>query len=267
LPTVTIGAIGSQKACTVYQQSAGRSALLATPNLIAAASSWRTWLVHDCIDHFATIRTSLEAALAASGKFVVVPRGGRYLITGSISDVSEGGPAPATPAVGSGYAISSSYMFVNMDVKLSEASGRTLYGGLLTKRLETGSNIEVSGFHTTSTRSGQALYTELQHEVALATARLVAFHIVPLSVTASEGRTIQLNYGAPLLALGTIVQVTSPDGGASARYTVTAAGPQGATAQLDGDGSPRITVGSIASVIEPDDLAANGRRLTRVELP
>ncbi len=104
--------------------------------------------------------------------------------------------------------------------------------------------------------------------MALAVARLVAFHVVPLRVVSSDGGQIQLNYGSPLLKLGTIVQATSPDGLTTVRYSVTSASPGSAAAQAEGDAdASRITPGSVASVIEADDPAANGRRYKKVDLP
>jgi hypothetical protein len=156
-----------------------------------------------------------------------------------------------------------------MDITLRDPAGRIAYGGLLTKQLETGSTIRTRGLETSSSRSGEALYTELQNEVALAVARLVAFHIEPLEVRAVEGKTIHLNYGSPLLALGTIVHATSHDGFTTVRYSVTSSSPEGATAQVDGEVGDwtRIGPGSLANVIEADDPSANERRMDKVDLP
>jgi hypothetical protein len=267
--TVSIGRITSQKACTVYQESAGRSSLVATPYAVAASESWRTWLVKDCVDNFATMRTSLEAALAATGKFAVKTKGAGYSLAGAVSDVGmDGDPAARPPSSTGGYSVASSGMFVSMDVTLRDASGRTIYGGLLTKHLETGSNIHTPGFDTSASQSGAGVYAELQHQMALAVARLVAFHIEPLRVTGAEGRQIRLNYGAPLLSLGMIIHANSPDGGPPVRYRVVSANTDAAFAELDSEGNAsRITSGSTATVVEADDPAANERKIQRVDLP
>ena len=267
--SIAVGRFSSEKSCSLYQESAGRSAMVVTPYTLAAASSWRTWLVRDCVDNFASIRASLEAALASSGKFVVKPTGAAYSITGRISDVGgDGGTAPDAPMPEGGFSVSSRQMFVNLDLSLKDAAGRTVYGVLLTKHLETGSTIKTSGYYSSSASSGQGLYTQLQHEVALAAARLIAFHITPLRVVGGDGRQVQLNYGSPLLTLGTMVQATSLDGSTMVRYTVTSSGPGSAIAEVDGDGdTSRITPGSLAVVMEADDPASNGRRMKRVELP
>jgi hypothetical protein len=265
---ITVGTVRSAQTCTVYQASAGRSALVVTPYVIAAASSWRTWLYKDCVQNFATMRTSLEAALAASGKFAV-GRGG-YVVGLTVSEVSGGGgPAPNAPDMGrGGFSISSSGMMVTLDVTVRDRAGRVVYGGVLTKRLETGSSIKVDGFTADSSASGEAVYGQLQHEIALAAARLVAFHVIPPRITGGDGHEINLNYGAPFLQLGTNLQATSADGRAALRYTVTSATADTAIAEVDGDGDQsRIGPDSIVTIFEADDPAANGRRMRRVELP
>jgi hypothetical protein len=266
--TVSIGRITSQKACTVYQESAGRSSVVATPYAIAASESWRTWLVKDCVDNFATMRTSLEAALAATGKFAMKAKGATYSVAGAVSDVGMDGDPTSRASPTAAYSVASSGMFVSMDVTLRDASGHTIYGGLLTKRLETGSNIHTPGFDTAASQSGAGVYAELQHQVALAAARLVAFHIEPLRVTGAEGRQIRLNYGAPLLTLGAIIHANSPDGGPPVRYRVVSANADAAFAELDGEGNAsRVTSGSTATMVEADDPAANERRIQKVDLP
>ncbi len=271
MPTIRVGKIDSEKSCTLYRMTAGRHREAGATDGYAAAyaseTSWISYLVRDCADNFASLRISLQAALAASGKLAVVPgaAGGSYVVSGRISDV--GGSATTGSAADGGFSASSSSMVVNMDVALRDASGRIVYGGLITKSLEIGSAMETQGLSSGTSRSGQALYTELQHEVALAVARTVAFRIEPLRVTGVSGSRIQLNYGAPLLRLGTMVQVTAPSG-AIIRYNVTGAGQGSAQADYYG-GAPagEATPGSTAIVIEQEDPAANGRRFEKTDLP
>jgi len=269
-PAMSVGRIATVKSCTVYQQSAGRAGAIVTPYAAAAFASWRTWFVKDCVDNFAAMRASLEAALAASGGVRLRSDGG-YSLWLSLSDVS-GGPgaaAPDAPDMGQGgFSIATTGMRVAADVTVRDRAGRIVFGTLLTKTIEIGSDIKVGGFETRSNDSGQALYGRLQQQVALAVARAVAFHFTPLRVTGGDGRHIQLNYGAPLLTLGTTVQATSPDGATNVRYNVVAASEGVATAEAEGGGDPsRIVAGSRATVLEPDDPAANGRRYQKVELP
>jgi hypothetical protein len=269
--TVVVGKIASEKSCKVYQEWGGRSAFVATPYVLAAASSWRTWLVKDCVDNFNTIRTSVEAALASSGKFSVkTSGGGAYTVSGAISQVGggDGGPVPDVPTASNAFSTASTQMFVSIDVTVRNSAGRIVYGGLLTKHIETGSNIKTPGLETSSSQSGEALYTVLQHEVALAVARVVAFHIDPLRVVSTDEKEIHLNYGSPLLTLGTIVHVTSPDSG-TVRYAITASSPEGATAEVDGERGDwaKVVPGSLVNVIESDDPTANERRMKKVDLP
>jgi hypothetical protein len=301
LATISLGKITAHQNCKVYQESAGSKAVFAQQDTVVAAkesaavaadrdhvvaaksgavvaaqrttvasfSSWRTWLVKDCVSDFPTLKTSLQAALAASGKLAVKGSGGKYVLSGAISQIG-GMDDPATQTISTGsYSVASQGIFVTMDVTLKDASGRIVYGGLLTKHLETGSNIQTPGMETGSYQpNGEATYTQLQNQIALAVARLAAFHIVPLQVTGNDGGQIRLNYGSPLLTLGTIVHATSPDGGATVRYNVVSADAGGATAEKDGDGdAARIVPGSTATVIEADDPAANERKYKRVDLP
>lgn len=272
-PLVAVGQFESEKTCTLYKLTAGRhrevGAVDAYGGIYASETSWRDYLVRDCIDHFASLRTSIEAALASSGKLDVSPtRSGTYVVSGRISEVSGGGPAaPAPNMPNGGWAMSASNMVVNMDVTVRDPSGRIIYGGLMTKKIETGFNMDTGGLSSTSTHTGKAVYTELQHQVALAVARLVAFKIAPLRVTNVAGERIQLNYGAPLLGLGTIVQVTGSDG-SLARYNVTGAGAISAQADYEGDGKPlSVAAGNMAMVIEADSAEAKARRFERVDLP
>ena len=267
VPAISVGRISSERTCTLYRESAGRSAMVATPYTVAAASSWRTWLVRDCVDNFPTLRTSLQAALASSGKLSVRQSGGAVL-TARISDITGGGAEPSADTARDGFAAASNFISVSTDVTITDPSGRIVFGQLVTKKLETGSDIDVDGFRATSSEAGRGLYARLQHEVAIAVARKVSFRLVPLEVVSGGGRTIQLNYGSPLLTLGTTVMVTSPDGRATVRYNVTSASDNSATAEVDGEGDVgRIVQGATGVVIEADDPAANGRRMKRVDLP
>jgi hypothetical protein len=265
LPSIVVARISSEKSCTLYQESAGTSSMVATPYMVAASESWRTWLVKDCVDNFATIRGSLQSALASTGKFNVKTAGAGYTLSGAISQAGEEGGGVSS----AGYSVSSRKMFVSMNINLRDPSGHTIYGGLFTKHMEIGSSGRAQGVETSSSQSGEAIYTELQNQAALAVARLVAFHIVPLKVVGVNGKNIQLNYGSPLLTLGAIVHATSPDGSTTVRYTVTSAGQEGAAARVDGEVGDwsRIGPDSLANVVEADDPAANERRIEKTDLP
>lgn len=266
----SVGRIDSAKTCTLYQQSAGRAGAIITPRAIGVYASWRTWLVKDCVDNFAGIRNAIETALAASGGVALRGQGGRYTIVGRISEVSgEPSSAPQAPDLGrDGFSAATNSMRVVIDVTVRDKAGRIVFGIPLVKTIETGSDIRVGSFRASSNESGQALYARLQQEVALSVARAVAFHFNPLRVITSEDRTIRLDYGAPLVRIGMIVQVSPPGGVSVLRYKVTSATGDSAIARFEGSGDPtRAVPGSLAVVIEADDPAANGPRYDKVDLP
>lgn len=263
-----VGTIASDRTCTVYQQSAGRSGAVLTPWAVGSYASWRTWLVKDCVSNFASMKLSLQAALAAGGGVGARSGGGKFTISGRVSAVDGGGarPAPEAPD-GQAFAIASNLITVNMDVTVRDAAGHIVFGGLLTKTLEVGSDIKAGTFRATGNMSGAAAYTRLQHEVALAVARMVVFHFDPLRIVGGSGRIARLNHGAPLLALGTLAQGIGGDG-QPVMLRVIAAGAGSASAEIKGDGDlGDLAPDSSLTVIEADDPAANQQTLRRVDLP
>jgi len=265
---IAIGTVHTTKSCTTYLMGSGRDRVGVTPYSAYAESSWRTWLVKDCQTNFATMRTSLEAALAASGAFAVGQGGYRVNLT--VSDIGEQARASVnTPGYSpEAYAVGSGTLYVALDLTITDRAGRSVYGGLITKRIETGSYSGANGFATADLQSGEGVYSVLQHEAALAAARAVAFHIAPLQVTARSGKMVRLNYGAPLLPFGGQVDVRSGDGFDRLRYRVTSADAGEAVAELEGDGvGADIQPGTLATYVEDDAPTANARRTRREELP
>ena len=268
--SLTIGKVSAEQSCTLYQESAGSSYEAGHANAYGygyvAGESWRTWLVKDCVNNFSTMRSSLEAALASSGKFSIRPKGGAYSVSVSLSQVGQDGGPPRDG--GGAYSISTQGLFATAQVTVRDASGKIVFGGVMTKHMETGSQIRTSGLSTSSGQSGEAVYTELQNEVALAIARTVAFHIDPLRVVDGGGKQIRLNYGSPLLQVGTVIEAPRPGAQRGLHYLVDSADPSGATAHQDTEGdSSSVGPGLAVNVIESDDPAANTRRTERVELP
>jgi len=260
--TVAIGKISSERSCTTYQMSSGSSAMVVTPRLIAARASWRTWLVRDCVNNFATFRTTLEAALASSGTLAVGPRG-RYSVTVSLSELGSASDSASNADSSS----NSGDVVMSLDMTVRDAGGRIIYGGNITKHLETSSNYNSGSNASSSEQSGRTVYTQIQQQIAQAVARTVAFKLVPPAVTAVQGRKIQLNYGAPLVTLGMPVMVTTR-GGEILRYRVSAAVPGHAMADAYGGGDfSGAAPGDAATVVEAEDPEANARRYERVDLP
>lgn len=263
----TIGEITSKEECKYFLESDIQHAAVATPWLYASKTSWRSWWVKDCVSRFQTMRSSLEAALASTGRFAVGPGG--YRISVTIQDVSGGGPAPANPPVGDrGYAFSKTGIYTSFTVTVTDGSGRVIHGGLATKTVETGARINADGSYAATSMTGDAVYGVLQNEIALAVARIVAFKVVPLAVTDLDGDRIALNYGAPLLKLGSSINVPSGSGLRSLRYSVVSAANGSAIAEVEGDvDTSSVRVGTVVTYAEEDDPAANGRRYDRVKLP
>ncbi|MBV9883658.1 MAG: hypothetical protein JO276_11670 [Sphingomonadaceae bacterium] len=245
--TVNVGAIVSERACSIYEDF------------------WGMWLVVECRNNFAALRARLQSALAETGRVRPASgegRGGRYQLTGQVTEL---GVASAS-AADADYASESNRAVGHLDVQLRDgANGRVVFGATIIRSVDLSSAQAAGGMITASAQSPHAIYDAMQRELALGAARAIAFHFDPLRVTSVDGREVQLNYGTPLLTLGTIVLV--PDaGGRPIRYQVTGALPQSAVAEVMGD-LGQIAPGTIASVVDRDDPAANGRRFRRVDLP
>lgn len=266
--TLVLGRITTSQSCTYLQNSSGRAGAVVTPWAVGVYASWRTWWEKECVANFPSMRSTVESAFASSGRLRVGSRGARYSVSINITDVSSpNGPAPVAPERDK-FSVARSYVMVSMDVSVRDGAGRVVFGGLLTKKLEIGSDIKVDGFEASSSESGPVVYGRLQNELGLAAARMVAFHFTPIQVTSAQGREIQVNYGSPLLSLGSLLLVASPDRRTTLRFRVTSATAEFSTAKQDGQGDPdAIGPGSIATFIEPEDPQQNGRRYERVDLP
>ena len=259
-PRISLGTVTSEQSCTTYQLSAGSSALVANAYGIAAMSSWRTWLQRDCVANFATLRASLTAALASSGKLTVVPRGG-YTLSAVVSAVG----SRSANVSGQDMQMSGEQSTVSMSLTLRDPAGRAVGGGLVTRSVETSGSITTNAFATSGGRDGQAMYNALEQGLAAQAARFAAMKVAPMRVIDDSADGIRLDYGSPLLTLGTMIQVQTPTG-RFARYRVTAAGQGVSTAESDGAPTP-VPPGSLAIVIEEDDPAANARTMRRIDLP
>lgn len=266
--SIGVDKISTTQTCNYFQNSEGRAAVVASPWAFAAASAWRTWWVKDCYANFATMRSTLSAALAAAPAIRVANGNGRYMASLNITQISDPDqPAPIAPEGGT-FGIARSYMTASFDIIVRDAAGRSVFGTLITKKIEIGSDVKVDGFRATSNSGGDAAYGRLQNEIALAAARAVAFHFAPIEVVSGGGREVQLNYGGPYLKLGDLVLLSTAGGGSAVRYRVTSAASGGVSAEPDGDGAiDRVGPGSIGTFVEADDPAQNGRRFRKVDLP
>jgi hypothetical protein len=280
---IRVGAIAAAQECTVYEgvKASSKSRVAGAAggyvNAYGAAgyaayaasssSTYETFFVKDCFSHFEGIRAAMQAALASSGSVIVGP--GSYVLTGRVEDAVPiaGGYAERAPD-GSSYGTVSKGMRVTMSVKVVDKAGRIVFGAPVVTDLETGSIGVARDTVNANIASGEGLYGLLQRQIAMVAARKVAFHFRPMVVTQGGGRKITLNYGSPLVEVGAMVSVTSPDGSNNARYRITSTSEGTAIAQQLGDAdSGAIVPGSRALIIEKGDPAANQSVLERVELP
>ncbi|MDK2761660.1 MAG: hypothetical protein KYX64_09940 [Sphingopyxis sp.] len=263
----SIGSISTTQSCQYFQNVNYHRDAVAAPWFYASHVSWRTSWVKDCVSNFAKMRSSLEAALASTGKFAI-GRGG-YRIDVSIGDVSGGGAAPDNPETGPrGYAISKTGMLTTFTVTVKDRTGQIIYGGLSSKTIDTGVDVDSDNLHAASSMTGDAVYGVMQNELALAIARIVAFKIEPLRVTEADGERVRLNYGSPFLKLGTLIEVGGEDSLYAIKYNVVSASNGSAIAEVEGDNdTSTVRPGMQAVMIEADDPAANGRRYKRNRLP
>lgn len=262
---VGVGSITSIESCAYFENREGASATYLDPWFAAFASTWRSWWVKDCVDEFATLRHSVDAALASSGKFSVGPGG--YTVDLSLSNLNEGGPAPDTHPVGEdGYAVSQSWASIGLDVTVRDRSRKVIFGAPFVKKVETGYDIRGGGSRSWGQSTGPAMMAKMQQEIALAVARLVSFNIVPLRVTGTDGADIELNYGAPIVSIGDLINVEA--GLRGSRYSIVSVSKGRAVAEPYGD-SPvgAVQIGASANFVEKDSGEANARRTRRVPLP
>lgn len=296
---VTMGTIEAAQECTLYEgvrysnktrakgssnaYAAGAASGYAGPAggggsaaFAAGASSsyssssethFETFFVEDCQSDFDGVRQALEAALASSGAITISKKG--YKLSARVENA-----VPVTQGLvdrsltGKGYGAISEGLKVTMSLKLTDSKGKTVFGSLVDAQIETGDASIVRGTVTASSSDGEAAYTFLQRQLAMVAARKVSFHFKPLLVNGVQGNKVKLNYGGPLLEVGTLLAVTSQDGFTTSRYRVSSVSSTSAIATQLGDANVRdITPGSSAVVIEKGDPAANESNLEFVPLP
>lgn len=278
---VVIGSFTAERQCTLYAVTSGSEAAYskrsgagyagwggvgyAGSSTFAYARAWRTELVRDCVSNFTALRQSMEAAIAASGKFRVVRAGtpGAYALSGKLSGVGT-----STTDVSSGdMSRESADAKISVQFTLKDPRGRIVHGNLITKSIETDNTSGGASTVAATSESGRTVYTQLQREVAFAVARSAAFKLVPLRVTEVNERRVRLNYGTPFLTRGATVFLEG-EGGESIKGSVNMTGDGYAWVETRGTGDiGAVAVGSIANFAEADDPAANAPMYDRVELP
>lgn len=260
---ITVATFTSEKSCTVYELQWGREFAQADAYSVTVARAWGSQLVRDCQQNFPGLRGTLSAAFASAG----VPRelrGRRLVLSGRLTDAGFESQSIST----GGSTVAGESMVVSVDFQVRDATGHVVYGGALTKRFPIGAHTRTSSVASDQSDTGRSNFSQLQREVAYAVARSVTFHIAPLRVTANDGHRLQLNYGAPLVPLGSAVQVPHTGSLRTSRLNVVSATGTDSLAESEvpvdlGD----VPVGTVVTFAEADDPAANTRRYERQELP
>lgn len=249
-PVVKVAGIESDSDCTLYE------------------SYWGSWLVIECQKQFRQLREGLQSALIETGRMslstsrngVDVPRP-NLVVTGRVQGLG----FEKSRATAADYCVAGTRVKGSLDLRVREAgTNRVVHAATIARSVEVSGHVVAGGGSCSSSSGRPEHYDLLQRELALTAARTIAFKLQPLRVSGAQGRTISLNYGAPLLKLGTILQVMTASG-APAKYRVTStlgnqsyASPMG-VAEIVAPGAP-------ADVLDEDDPQALGRRFERVEL-
>jgi len=276
---VNVGNVTSTQSCTYFRNYSGSRltyseaqyarwwGAAAARRYYASHTTWRSWVVKDCQSNFQTLRNSVEGALASTGRLTTGPGG--YTLDITISDIGETAPARNTPVSGeNSYKTSWGNAVVTFSFTLRDSAGSAIDGGVHTKRVEMSRTLDTNRVRTRTSEPGESVYDLIQQEVALNIAREVVFGFDPLRVVAVEDQYVEVNYGRPLLELGTRIDVKKTRGVGSIRYRVISASDNDATAEVDGDNDASdIEPGNVATLIESDSDAANSRRFRRKRLP
>lgn len=276
---VNVGTIESTRTCTYFRNYEGSRLTVseseyarvwgaaAARRFYAAHTTWRSYVVRDCQNNFETLRSTIEAALASTGR-LTSGRGG-YTLDVTISDISSTPPATNRPVSGdNAYRTSWGTATASVSYTLRDSSGASVDGGVFTKRIEMSRTLDTDRMRVRTSEPGAAVYDLMQNEVSMQIAREVAFAIDPMVVTAVEGDLIEVNYGAPLLSLGDQLDVKRSRGVGAIRYRVISTTDYDATAQVDGDNDTfEVDPGNEVTYVEGDSDAANARRYRRQPLP
>jgi hypothetical protein len=249
-PIVKVGQIESDSDCSVYE------------------SYWGYWLVLECRQQFSQLREGIQSALVETGVMnlsttrngVDTPRPD-LIVTGRVQGLG----SERSKASASDYCVATTRVKGSLELRVRDAlTNRVVHAATITRSVEVGHDMVGGASDCSTGRASRGDYDLLQRDLALTAARTLAFRIKPMRVVASDGRNVTLDYGAPLLVLGTVVQVRT-DSGMPAKYRVVSAMGGQSYASPMGMAAP-VSAGAAADVIDGDDPAANGRRFERVEL-
>ncbi|WP_343347800.1 hypothetical protein WJT74_05505 [Sphingomicrobium sp. XHP0239] len=263
---VSIGEIEAAQFCQYFREYSDDSALLASPSMIAAVRSFRSWIVKDCVSEFPTLRQQVEAMLASSP--VVGVGGHGWTIDIALTALVDGGVAMAPDPGQNGYAISSSSSEVTLSFIVRDRSGASIGGRSMNVPIETGHDIRAGSVRSTGAVAPETAYNRMHREIARRIARDVSFLVEPLEVVSVDDDLVALNYGSPLLETGDQLRIASAGDLATMAFRVANASSNRAIAEMDGDYDSRLVeVGAAVSVAEGGSQESQARRYRRKRLP
>jgi hypothetical protein len=251
-PSVIIESVSSTTNCSIY------------------VSYWGSWILAICNSQFPDLKTRLRSAIVeafeASSTSVTLRLPSNLSVTARISGMSSGSQSISDR----NFCLSDQTVSATLDWQAkAEGSGGNL-AGTAEKTVNVGyQSLVGQGVGTGDCElqpAARAAFDRLQTEIARTTARSVVFRYNPMRVTQVDQRgRVQLNYGSPVLVMGSMVSIGGQNSFPT-RYQVVTAGPNYAWAQPYG--SPgNVFVGDSASMIEADSSEANARRTESVPLP
>jgi hypothetical protein len=283
IQSIAVSELSSQLDCTIYEESSGtdttvtrsRSGVYADPFAVvgvnstaqATFSTWKTWYVKDCVDHFPSLKLSLRSALAAARMPLNVTSGkADFYLSGALSATSsENGPLITDSDTKVTIKYNRMKIFFNFEVRNSR--GKVVYGDQVQASIDEDFQVSAMGTTIKESRSGEGLYGKLEQNMARIVARKIALRLKPIKPISVDEDVVVLNYGDYVLPVGSKLQATN-DKGFSVFLNVVSSDDVSSVANVDGDGSDiKITPDWRITFVEKDSLNYNGRRFRRNDLP
>jgi hypothetical protein len=251
-PAISVESISSTTNCSIY------------------VSYWGDWILSICNRQFPDIKTRLRSAIVeafeASSTSPTLRLPASLVLTGQISGMTAG----ANSISDTNFCLSDQTVSATLDWQAKgPGSGQTLAGTAektvdIGYRSVTGPGVGMNDCELQP--AAKAAFDKLQTEIARTAARAIVVRYNPIKVTAVDSRgRVQLNYGKPVLEMGSMVSI----GGRNSfptRYEIVTTGPGFAWAKPYGSAGD-IFVGDEASMIEADSSEANARRTEFAPLP
>lgn len=285
-PTLKVGSFTAEETCHTYVLEWGRevaaTASSASHGSVTAADGygyarataarsssaayyareWGSEIQRECTQNFPNIRSTLASSLASVGGMPISAQG--LTLTGRVTQIGYQSNSLETQST----AVSNDEMIMGVEFQLRDNRGDIVFGGSILKRvlLASTSNNSENGF--VSDGSGTAGFIRAQNEIGFAVARAVLFRFRPLQVVEVDEKELSLNYGAPIVPIGSSIIVQGSRSLRGNRLTVVSA-MQG-TSIAESDARIRlddVAPGAIVTFVENDDPAANSRVHRTVDLP